>query len=88
MSAWHVGRAGANVSRLDMGIFQRRQRVGKDSNTDSCIARFCFFLGAMKALTVDIINRVKRQMSLATCSEQRKGPERQRTAAAHLHGGQ
>lgn len=48
----------ANVSRSDQGIFRRRQRVGKDSNTDSYIAHFCFFLGAMRALTVDI--RVKR----------------------------
>lgn len=48
----------ANVSRSDQGIFRRRQRVGKDSNIDSYIAHFCFFLGAMRALTVDI--RVKR----------------------------
>ena len=53
------------------------ERAGKESNTDSSVARFYSFMGAMGALTVDIINRIKRLMPLATSQQQAKKKTRE-----------
>ena len=79
MSTWHMRPAGVNVSRLDQirpgNIPKMTERVGKESNADSYIAHFYSFMGA---LTVDIINRVKRLMSLPTSQQQAKKRRKER----------
>lgn len=59
-------------------IPKKTERVGKESNTDSYMAHLYSFTGAMGALTVDINNRDKRSMSLATRQQQAKKRMRMR----------
>lgn len=59
-------------------IPKKTERAGNESYTHSYIAHFYPSTGAMRALTVDIIDGVKRLMPLATSQQQAKKRTRER----------